>query len=278
MSTIYSRIQNNFTQISNQALLDVRLSSKAYKLYAYMCYRIGTATHWEFNEKEIMKHFKEGRDAIRSARTELIECGWLVKTQKRVAGKFSKNDYEIFATLDHIDSEPMTENPSTDSSSTENSTTGNPPYSNKEENNKDLNNKDLFSLEEIEKFFEDNKFKSSAKRFWLRNEKTGWKNVKNRRAAAFEWEEIFLENNDEDNYKDAKNITKQDDDVSYGITLAKIINTANSPHLLSGAYLNQEEKDMISYLGGVSNIDTEDKKRLIDAIKKIRLVDKELDN
>ena len=66
-SKIYNKIQNNFTQVSNLALLDIRLSGKAYKLYAYMVFRIGTAPDWYFYEEEILKNFKESRDAIRSA-------------------------------------------------------------------------------------------------------------------------------------------------------------------------------------------------------------------
>ena len=143
MTTIYNRIQNNFTQISNAALLDVRLSGKAYKLYAYMCYRIGTSAAWEFNKKEIAKHFKEGRDSIYQAEKELLDVGFLRKMQKRTGGKFSKNDYEIFAEPIDSDSKPFTENPETVMPETEESVTVNQSYSNKEEINKDLNNKEI---------------------------------------------------------------------------------------------------------------------------------------
>ena len=109
MTTIYNRIQNNFTQVSNLAGLDPNLSSKAFKLYWYMCYRIGTASHWEFNKKEILKHFKEGRDSIYQAEKELIKAGFLRKIQSRESGKFGKIDYEIFSEPVNSDSIPFTE-------------------------------------------------------------------------------------------------------------------------------------------------------------------------
>ena len=217
MTTIYSRIQNNFTQISNEALLDVRLSGKAYKLYAYMCYRIGTSSKWEFNEKEIIKNFKEGRESIRSAFKELIEYGWLIKTQKRVAGKFSKNDYEIFSSLVNTESIPLPKKPLTAEPSTENPMTENHPYNNKELINKDLNNKESISLkkekeifeklnknwkkyivlEEVKAHFDKKGYKSNAEKFFNRYSARGWKGIENWLYESANWELNFKEMNNE---------------------------------------------------------------------------------
>lgn len=149
MSTIYNALKNNFTQVSNHALLDVRLSAKAKMLYAYMCYRLGISEKWEFIETEILKHFKEKRDAMREAKNELIEFGYLVKIQTRNdKGFFQKNDYEIFAESQPVASDPSPEKPSTGSPSTDEPSSGKPStenasYNNKEPTNKDSTNKDL---------------------------------------------------------------------------------------------------------------------------------------
>lgn len=164
--------------MSNKALLNANLSGKAYKLYAYMCYRIGTAPSWEFNKKEILKHFKEGRDSVYEAEKELIKSGFLRKIQKRNSGRFNKNDYEIFAEPTDSDFGPFTENPETVKPETVKPVTANQTYSNKEVNNKELINKDSFkekkeikSLEaienEIKDHFTNKAYKSNVEEFLL---------------------------------------------------------------------------------------------------------------
>lgn len=151
---IYSQLNNNFSQISNFALLDVTLSCKAYKLYSYMCYRIGLSDKWQFNKFEILKHFKEGESAMRSAFGELIEAGFLERKRIRNAkGIFGKTDYIIYAKPITKGSSPQVENPHVDnpqmekpheeSSRVEKPQVENQPYNNKEGINKDSNNKDL---------------------------------------------------------------------------------------------------------------------------------------
>jgi len=191
MSKIYNALRNNFTQISNFALLDIKLSAKAYKLYAYMCYRIGISESWEFNEPEILKHFKEKRDAMRVAKSELIETGYLVKIQTRKgSGIFSKNDYQLMAEPENKGSTPPPENPSTVNPSAVNPSTENTAYSNKERNNKDL-----FSLEETKKYFSENDLKSDPEDFWNFWDRKGWKDgkskIENRETAVKGWERNF---------------------------------------------------------------------------------------
>lgn len=142
MTTIYNRIENNFTQVSNKAILDNRITGKAYKLYSYMVMRIGNCPTWEFNQKEIAKHFNEKRDAIYAAFDELIECGWLVRKRTRTkGGLFGKSEFEIFASPQITESPPCPENPDMVKPDMDKPDTENPDY-NKErlEREKDINN------------------------------------------------------------------------------------------------------------------------------------------
>jgi hypothetical protein len=195
MSTIYNALKNNFTQVSNHALLDVRLSSKAYKLYAYMCFRISIFEKWEFNEPEILKHFKEKRDAMRDAKNELIDCGYLVKIQNRTdKGFFRKNDYQIFAEPQAVESNPSPENPSTDKPAVEKPSAEKASYNNKDKINKDLTNKELLSLplekkrEILQKIWKEKNLKSDCEKYLLFREKTNWKGVSNLDADVAWWE------------------------------------------------------------------------------------------
>jgi len=146
MTVIYNRIQNNFTQVTNNVLLDARLSGKAFKLYSYMVFRIGTSPNWQFNEKEILKHFSEGRDALRNAFKELIDAGWLKRRQMRNKnGTLGQKEYEIFSEPAETDLEPSPENPSTDKPSADKPSTDKPSYNNIYNTNKEKNNKETLS-------------------------------------------------------------------------------------------------------------------------------------
>jgi DNA-binding MarR family transcriptional regulator len=194
---IYNQLKNNFSQISNHALLDTNLSAKAYKLYAYMCYRIGLSQSWQFNTTEILKHFKEGESAMRTAFNELIKAGFLERKRIRNAkGIFERTDYVIYAepvnatSVPHVENprveKPGVEIPKVDSPFVEKPRAENRTYNNKEGNNKDKNNRSL-SLEEMKNFWKELKerenydFEFDVKNFfdWCSDEdlKIGWKNV-----------------------------------------------------------------------------------------------------
>jgi hypothetical protein len=160
MTVIYNRIQNNFTQVSNLAGLDSNLSAKAFKLYWYMCYRIGTCPTWQFNKTEILKHFKEGEKALRVAFNELIDAGFLVRKQSRnEGGKFGSLDYEIFAEPINTDSTPQAQNRRADNRQAEKGQAENALHNNKEVINKELSNKENTNKEK-EEFL--NKFKKGT--------------------------------------------------------------------------------------------------------------------
>lgn len=199
MTTIISKISCNFTQISNYALTDPKISAKACKLYCYMAYRLNCSANWEFHETEILKHFKEGRNALRAAFKELTDQKYLIKAQIRESGKFSRNIYELYekplpenrstvSSSVNTDSPPLPEKPTTVLPTTENRS-----LNNKEENNKDINlsplpsNKNLKNKKELEDFWQNLKrensynFEIDLDKFyqWQRDEilKYHWKTI-----------------------------------------------------------------------------------------------------
>lgn len=180
MATIYSALKNNFSQVSNHALLDIRLSSKAKALYWYMCYRLGLSDKWEFNKNEILSHFKEGEKAMRPAFKELLEVGFLERRQARSqGGKFGNYDYTIHAEPVNKLSEPEGRNGHAVKRHAENGHAENAFYNKKDKINKDSNNKDLSlskekkskgfippSLEEIKQYCMDNELHTNYEGFF----------------------------------------------------------------------------------------------------------------
>jgi len=204
MTTIYNGIKYNFTQVSNTALLDVRLSSKAYKLYSYMCYRIGTCPTWQFNKVEILKHFKEGESALRSAFQELIKAGFLERKRIRnEVGKFATTDYTIYAEPVNTGSDPRVENPPVDKPHVVKPQVENQPYNNKDKNNKEFINKDKsFSVEEereiLISIWKNKNYKSDLETFILSPSRKDWrKKQMNLEEQAAYWENGFKKKNPE---------------------------------------------------------------------------------
>jgi hypothetical protein len=81
--------------------MDTNISGLAYKIYAYICFRIGINKEWEFYNNEIIDHFKEGIHAFRKARDELLDNGYLEIVKQngwwtlRYASDDLKNNREI---------------------------------------------------------------------------------------------------------------------------------------------------------------------------------------
>ena len=139
MSKIYNKLNNDFTQVPNKILLDTNISGLAYKIYSYICFRIGINAEWEFYNDEISSHFKEGRDAFLKAKKQLIQYGYLVKVKQNHKGKqgFSGCDYIIYK--DPIINYQTTEIQETDNQTTEIQHTNNIDTTNKDNNNIDSN-------------------------------------------------------------------------------------------------------------------------------------------
>lgn len=120
MSIIYNKLENDFTQISNTVVIDKNISANAFRLYSYMCYRIGANSHWDFFNHDIAKNIGLGRDAVIAAKNNLMEYGYLKKIGQSIRkdGTFGACDYEIFKS-------PYTRNPSSDDPSSKNQSTNN---------------------------------------------------------------------------------------------------------------------------------------------------------
>jgi hypothetical protein len=135
MSTIYYDIECDFTQIPNHIILNPEISGTAKAIYFYIIMRIRQNKEWEFYDYDIMSHLKEGRDAFRNAKKELIEYGYLIKIKQNIGGngKYKGCEYAI-------KKEPITRNPTSVEPQTGEPTSGNPSTNNKKPNN-NINNK-----------------------------------------------------------------------------------------------------------------------------------------
>ena len=114
-----------FTMVANAIIFDNRISSKAKFYYVYLSSK---PDGWKFHTNCIIKEIKEGRDAFYSGLKELIQFGYLERTQINEGGKFKHTDFLLKIP-------PYTENTHTEVAYTENT-----DYNNKYINKKDKSN------------------------------------------------------------------------------------------------------------------------------------------
>lgn len=98
-------LESDFTIVPNQAIND-KLSWAARGMLLYLCSK---PDDWEVNITDLFKQTtgsakRSGRDAVRSIMKELIECGYMRKSQKNIKGVFQNADHEVSFL-------PFTENP-----------------------------------------------------------------------------------------------------------------------------------------------------------------------
>ncbi len=122
-------LESDFTIVPNQTIND-KLSWAARGMLLYLCSK---PDDWEVNITDLVNQTtgcakRSGRDAVRKIMDELIECGYMRKTQNRIAGKFDNVDHEVSFV-------PFTENPYTANPSTAN------PTQQSKDSTKDGNNK-----------------------------------------------------------------------------------------------------------------------------------------
>lgn len=113
-------LQEQFTQISNAALRDSRLSFKARGLLSWL------ASHqsgFGCSVAAIVAATREGRDSVRAGLKELEQYGYLTRTQERdpETGRLLPADYQV---TDMPTPAPVDNSPSTESPLTENPFTG----------------------------------------------------------------------------------------------------------------------------------------------------------
>lgn len=125
---------HHFTIVPNEALKDSSLSARAKGLYAYL---LSNQEDFIIYKKEVVKHFKEGRDAIYKAFDELIERGWIIAKYKRDKGKFGGSEYIVVRDKLRM-SVPQPEKPDTVNPAPEKPDTENPSLINNNSNKQQI--------------------------------------------------------------------------------------------------------------------------------------------
>lgn len=139
---------DNFTMLHNEVMRDATLSAKAKAVFGYLSTNIDG---WGITEATVMKHMKEGRDAIRAALKELEARGYILRRRQIMpGGKFGPyvwfytdipaqlrqsgitdqgvidqavaSAFDKWAKDKNVQVTPVTENPATDNPATENPT------------------------------------------------------------------------------------------------------------------------------------------------------------
>lgn len=101
-------LESDFTIVPNKAIND-KLSWAARGMLLYLCSK---SEGWEVCISDLVNQTtgskkKSGRDSVRAIMSELIECGYMRKSQHRnILGQFNNSDHEVSFT-------PFTENPYT---------------------------------------------------------------------------------------------------------------------------------------------------------------------
>lgn len=98
MPDYIKKYDTGFTQVANVVLNDENLSLEAKGLYSYL---FSKPSGWEFHPSTMAKDLKESHKTILRIVKELIEKGYIKRTQSNVNGKFGGNVYE-FNRIDEI--------------------------------------------------------------------------------------------------------------------------------------------------------------------------------
>jgi len=148
---------SNYTVISNNIFKDQNLSLKARGLLTTI---LSLPDNWKYSIEGLASLCSDGRGSVTSAINELIEAGYVIRSQKfDETGRFSGFIYDIYEeTQGKIADLPFTENPITENPITENLQQLNTNISNtKVLNTKVINNTPIIpdEISEKESMFED---------------------------------------------------------------------------------------------------------------------------
>ena len=130
--------ENPYVMIDKYGLEDDRISFRAKGLLAYL---LSKPDHWKVMICDLVKHGKEGRDAIYKAIKELIELGYMKRDQIRDKGRIVGTEYTVFERPQ--ETLPHPEKPYTVKPDTVKPDTVNPPLVINDSSNNDLSNKSL---------------------------------------------------------------------------------------------------------------------------------------
>lgn len=83
---------SGFTVIANSWVRDPNMSLKARGLLAYLC---SHQEGYEVSNAQMVRQCADGKDAVRNARDELVDLGYLVLDQTRQDGRFAENNYVL---------------------------------------------------------------------------------------------------------------------------------------------------------------------------------------
>lgn len=175
MAIIKHNYTRCYTVIDNTCLQDPTMSLKAKGLYAYL---MSLPEDWVLHQTELKRHFKDGKDSIRTAMNELIEKGYVTKTDTRnELGQIVDCTYLVY---DTPKGEPNTEEPIA-----ENPTSVNPPIQSTNIN-KVLSNTNIYTAEEKPKRTR-KPFTSCYEQILSICIKNGFKGMNNTEGELAEW-------------------------------------------------------------------------------------------
>jgi len=164
INRVRDKLHSNYTIIPND-LFNGELTPKAISIF---CYLLSRPDNWKFNIEEITRHFKAGKDTIRSAIKELEEKNLLIRVRiKDEKGKFSYMEYILYPTEEDITKyksdklyEPLknnygfcecnsSENPTSENPHMENPTSENPTMDILGENTDNIDNLSIVGKSDI---------------------------------------------------------------------------------------------------------------------------------
>lgn len=100
MFRIQKNKDNPYVILNKGFLNNPKLSAKAKGLLAYL---LSLPDDWQIYENELVKHFKDGRDSLRSGIQELVKEGYIERVRMRNDdGTLGAYEYSVYEDLNHI--------------------------------------------------------------------------------------------------------------------------------------------------------------------------------
>jgi hypothetical protein len=114
MTVPFHKHANNFTIVSNTCVNDPRLGFEALAIFLHLRSK---PADWVVRPNEIAARFTAGRDRVRKALNQLVECGYIRKAQTRdpKTGRLGEVNYVVLALPEGVTPSPETQSPETPS-------------------------------------------------------------------------------------------------------------------------------------------------------------------